>query len=122
MRAIGCVGLISDGPSRDVDEIRPMNFQYMLTGISPGHGAQAVQAVNVPVSVCGMDVSPGEIVHMDENGACKFPADKLQAVLENVRKLRDEEATRMSKLQQANSAAELRAILSGHSYGSKEKK
>jgi regulator of RNase E activity RraA len=122
MRAVGCIGLISNGPSRDVDEIRPMNFQYMLTGISPGHGAQAVQAVNVPVSVCSMDVSPGEIVHMDENGACKFPADKLGAVLENVRKLRDEEAARMSRLQQATSAAELRAILSGHSYGDKDKK
>ncbi|MCL4858235.1 MAG: RraA family protein [Caldilineaceae bacterium] len=120
MRAIGCVGLISNGPSRDVDEIRPMNFQYMLTGISPGHGAQAVQAVNTPVSVCGMDVAPGEIIHMDENGACKFPADKLQAVLENVRKLRDEEAERMARLQAATSAAELRAIMSGHSYGAKK--
>ena len=120
MRAIGCVGLISNGPSRDVDEIRPMNFQYMLTGISPGHGAQAVQAVNTPVSVCGMDVAPGEIIHMDENGACKFPADKLQAVLENVRKLRDEEAERMARLQAASSAAELRAIMSGHSYGAKK--
>lgn len=120
MRAIGCVGLISNGPSRDVDEIRPMSFQYMLTGISPGHGAQAVQAVNTPVSVCGMDVAPGEIIHMDENGACKFPADKLQAVLENVRKLRDEEAERMARLQAASSAAELRAIMSGHSYGAKK--
>jgi len=122
MKAIGCVGLISNGPSRDVDEVRPMKFQYMLTGITPGHGGQAVQAVNVPVSVCGMDVAPGEIIHMDENGAVKFPADKLAAVLENVRKLRDEEADRMGRLQKATSAAELRAILSGHSYGSKEKK
>lgn len=122
MKAIGCLGLISNGPSRDVDEVRPMQFQYMLTGITPGHGGQAVQAVNVPVSVCGMDVAPGEIIHMDENGAVKFPADKLAAVLENVRKLRDEEAERMGRLQKATSAAELRAILSGHSYGSKEKK
>ncbi len=116
MKAIGCVGLISNGPSRDVDEVRPMQFQYMLTGITPGHGGQAVQAVNVPVSVCGMDVAPGEIIHMDENGAVKFPADKLAAVLENVRKLRDEEADRMGRLQKATSAAELRAILSGHTY------
>ncbi len=122
MRAIGCVGLISNGPSRDVDEIRPLGFQYMLTGISPGHGAQAVQAVNVPVSVCGMDVAPGEIIHMDENGACKFPANKLAAVLENARKLRDEETERMGRLQKATSAAELRAIMSGHSYASKEQK
>ncbi|MEZ4862336.1 MAG: RraA family protein [Caldilineaceae bacterium] len=121
MKAIGCLGLISNGPSRDIDEVRPMHFQYMLTGITPGHGAQAVQAVNVPVSVCGMDVAPGEIIHMDENGACKFPADKLEAVLTNVRALRDEEGDRQSRLQQAKSAAELRAIFGGHSYAAKEK-
>ncbi len=75
MQAVGCVGAISNGPSRDLDEVRPMKFQYMLSGITAGHGGMAVQAVNVPVSVAGMDVSPGEIIHMDENGACKFPAD-----------------------------------------------
>ena len=87
MQAIGCVGAISNGPSRDIDEIRPMKFQYLLSGVTAGHGAQAIHAVNVPVSVAGMDVAPGEIIHMDENGAVKFPADKLSAVLENVRAL-----------------------------------
>jgi len=122
MKAIGCVGLISNGPSRDVDEVRPMKFQYMLTGITPGHGAQAVQAVNVPVSVCGMDIAPGELIHMDENGACKFPANQLAAVLDLAHKLREEETERMSRLQAATSAAELRAIMSGHAYAPKAKK
>src|SRR5215217_2673236 len=111
MKSIGCVGMISNGPSRDLDEVRPMKFQYMLTGVSAGHGAQAVQSINVPVSVGGMDVAPGEIIHMDENGAVKFPADKLEAVLTNVRKLQVEEETRMAALQKATSAAEIRAIL-----------
>lgn len=122
MKAIGCIGLISNGPSRDLDEVRPMKFQYMLTGVTAGHGAQAVQAVNVPVSVGGMDVAPGEIIHMDENGAVKFPADKLEAVLMNARTLQKEEEARMSALQNAKSAAEIRAILSGHSYGSQPQK
>lgn len=121
MKSIGCVGLISNGPSRDLDEIRPMKFQYMLTGATAGHGAQAVQAINVPVSVGGMDVAPGEIIHMDENGAVKFPADKLDAVLTNVRKLQKEEEARMHALQNATSAAEIRAILSGHAYGAQKK-
>ena len=120
MRALGCQGLISNGPSRDLDEVREMDFQYMLSGVTAGHGAMAVQAVNVPVSVGGMDVAPGELIHMDENGACKFPADKLGAVLENVRALQQEEAARMAALQNAKSAAELRAIFSGHSYGDDE--
>ena len=58
----------------------------------------AVQAVNVPVSIAGMDVAPGEIIHMDENGACKFPGDKLEAVLTNVKALLEEEGDRIGQL------------------------
>jgi len=119
MQAVGCIGAISNGPSRDIDEIRPMRFQYLLSGITPGHGPTAVHAVNTPVSVAGMDVSPGEIIHMDENGAVKFPADQLEAVLANVRALRDQEAERMGSLQHATSAAEVRAIFAGRSYAKK---
>ena len=120
MKAVGCVGAISNGPSRDIDEIRPMKFQYMLSGITPGHGDMAVHAVNVPVSVGGMDVSPGELIHMDENGACKFPADKAEAVLTNVKALLQEEETRISALQTATTAAEVRAAFAGQSYAAKD--
>ncbi len=116
MKAIGCVGLISNGPSRDLDEIRPMRFQYMVSGVTAGHGAMAVHAVNVPVSVGGMDVCPGDIIHMDENGAVKFPASQLEAVVVNARALQQQEAERMHALQQATSAAEIRAIFAGHAY------
>ena len=120
MKAVGCVGAISNGPSRDLDEIRPMNFQYMLSGVTAGHGAMAVHSVGAPVSVAGMDVAPGDIIHMDENGACKFPADKLEAVLTNVRELQKEEEARMSALLKASNAAEVRAIFSGQTYGAQE--
>ena len=121
MKAIGCVGVISDGPSRDIDEIRPMKFQYMLTGVTAGHGDFAVHSINTPVSVAGMDVSPGEIIHMDENGACKFPADKLEQVAKNLELLRIEEHNRMSALSKVTSAAEIRAIFEGKSYGEEKK-
>ena len=118
MQAVGCLGLLSNGPSRDIDEIRQTGFQYMLSGISPGHGAFGVQAVNVPVNVAGMDVSPGEIIHMDENGACKFPSEKLGAVLTNVEALVKEEEERINKLKTATNARQVRAIFGGQSYGS----
>jgi regulator of RNase E activity RraA len=120
MKAVGCVGAISNGPSRDIDEIREMGFQYMLSGTTAGHGAMAVRAVNVPVTVGGMDVAPGEIIHMDETGACKFPADKLETVLSNVRVLAKVEAERMGRLSKASTAAEVRAIMGGHTYASAE--
>jgi len=119
MKSVGCLGMISNGPSRDLDEIRPMKFQYLLSGLTPGHGEMAVHAVNVPVSVGGMDVSPGEIVHMDENGAVKFPAAKLETVLTNVRALQTEENNFQSRLRQVSTAAEVRAIFGGQSYAKK---
>ena len=119
MKSMGCAGVISDGPSRDIDEIRPMKFQYMLTGVTAGHGEMAVHSINTPVSVAGMDVSPGEIIHMDENGACKFPAEKLGSVVKNLELLRQEEHDRMSALSRASTAVEIRAIFEGHSYEEK---
>jgi 4-hydroxy-4-methyl-2-oxoglutarate aldolase len=116
LKSIGCIGVISDGPSRDIDEIRPMRFQYMLTGVTAGHGDMAVHAINTPVSVGSMDVSPGEIIHMDENGACKFPADKLKSVVSNLEALAKTETERMAALAKAKSAAEIRAIFEGNSY------
>jgi regulator of RNase E activity RraA len=120
MKAVGCVGAVSNGPSRDIDEIRPMQFQYLLRGIAPGHGPQAIHAVNVPVSVAGMDVTPGEIIHMDENGAVKFPADKLESVLTNVRALQKEEAARMAAVRKAGSADEIRALFDGEGYAARK--
>lgn len=121
MKSLGCLGLISNGPSRDIDEIRPMKFQNLLSGISPGHGAMAVHAVNVPVSIAGMDVAPGEIIHMDENGACKFPGDQLNAVLTNVEALIAQEGDRIGQLLSGpKTAKQVRAIFSGHTYSEDE--
>ena len=45
-----------------------------------------------------MDVCPGEIIHMDENGAVKFPRAYLKDVLERCRLLSREEEEKMAKL------------------------
>ena len=109
MKAVGCIGMLSNGPSRDVDAIRKLDFQMLLGGVTAGHGEMAVQSVNVPVSVGGMDVAPGDLIHMDENGAVKFPADKAEQVLENAQKMLAAEAEHLARLRAAKTAAEVRA-------------
>ena len=116
MKAIGCVGLLSDGPSRDVDAIRKLDFQMLLGGVTAGHGDMEVKAVNVPVSVAGMDVEPGELIHMDENGAVKFPADHAKVVLDNAQAILADEAELFSGLRKARTAAEVRAATAAHAY------
>lgn len=112
-KSAGCVGIISDGPSRDIDEVRNLGIQYMLTGSSPGHGPMAVKAVNTPVHICGMDVAPGEIIHLDENGAVKFPRIYLKEVLENCRILSVAEEKKMKMLASTNDVEKLKKYMQG---------
>jgi len=113
MKMAGVVGVISDAPVRDIDELRELDVQYLVTGVVAGHGEFAVQAVNVPVNVAGIDVSPGEIIHMDENGAVKFPREHLSDVLERVKKLLEIEKVRMDKLKKTTSIEQIVKIMSG---------
>jgi regulator of RNase E activity RraA len=78
---------------RDIDAIKPLNFQYYATGVTPGHGDFMVKAVDVPVKVGGMSVMPGDMVHMDMHGAVKFPASKMGEVLERATKLLENESS-----------------------------
>ena len=120
MKAVGCIGMVSNGPSRDVDAVRRLDFQMLLGGVTAGHGEMAVQAVNVPVTVGGMDVAPGDMIHMDENGAVKFPPDRAGQILKNSRTMLAEEAELLAKLRQAKSANDVLKA-SGH-YGSQDEK
>jgi 4-hydroxy-4-methyl-2-oxoglutarate aldolase len=117
LKSLGVVGVISDGPSRDIDEMRPMKVQYMLTGVCAGHGDYSVKAINVPVSVCSMDVAPGEIIHMDENGAVKFPREYLPQVVEMAGRLQLIEKERQAKMRGTSSAEQLTRILAGFEDG-----
>lgn len=109
-KACGAVGVVTNGPSRDIDEIRPMKFQYMMSGVTAGHGPMAIRAINVPVTIAGMDVAPGEIIHMDENGACKFPADQLEKLSTNIVKLIQAEEARADALNAAKNIEDIRAV------------
>lgn len=112
-KQLGVVGVITDGPSRDVDEVRPMGVQYMTTGLCAGHGEIMLEAINVPVEVCGMAVCPGEIVHMDENGALKFPRYCLNDIVEKAENLMKKETAMQSAMRQTTDPLKLARIMSG---------
>lgn len=109
LKACGAVGVVTNGPTRDIDEIRPLSFQYLTSGITPGHGEMAISAINIPVSVAGMDVSPGEIIHMDENGAVKFPADRLADICNNIDTFTTMERARAEALLAAKNFTQIKA-------------
>lgn len=113
-QAAGAVGVISDGPSRDVDEIRSMGIQYMLTGTAAAHGDFALEQVGGPVEVCDLAVATGEMIHMDENGAVKFPRAALPQIAARARAILARESAQQKRMREnAGNVEEIIKIMEG---------
>ncbi|MGD2200945.1 MAG: RraA family protein [Candidatus Bathyarchaeota archaeon] len=93
-KALGVVGVVTNGPMRDMDAIEPLGVQYYCSGVTPSHGDMMIKAVGVPVSVGGMKVAPGDMVHMDLHGVVKFPTEYAGEILKRARELLEDEAER----------------------------
>jgi len=93
-KALGVIGVVTNGPMRDIDAIKPLGVQYYCTGVTPAHGDMMIKSVGQPVSVGGMVIMPGEMVHMDLHGVVKFPAEEMGEILKRAKKLLEMEAGR----------------------------
>src|SRR5262245_63809940 len=65
---LGAIGLVTDGAVRDLDGIRPLRFHLFALGVAPSHGTFNVLEVGRRVTVDGVAIAPGDLVHGDEIG------------------------------------------------------
>jgi regulator of RNase E activity RraA len=93
--SIGLAGMVIDGAIRDVSEIRERPFPVYARGVTHrGPYKDGPGAINVPVSVGGMTVMPGDIVVGDQDGLVAFSTKEAPAVIEKALRQRNtEEAT-----------------------------
>lgn len=73
-KALGAVGCVCDGGLRDVLEVEALGgFQYFCPGFVVSHGNPVICEINVPVTIAGMAVRPGDLLHGDINGVTVVP-------------------------------------------------
>jgi 4-hydroxy-4-methyl-2-oxoglutarate aldolase len=73
-KALGAVGCVCDGGLRDVLEVEALGgFQYFCPGFVVSHGNPVLCEVNLTVTVAGMTVQPGDLLHGDINGVTVVP-------------------------------------------------
>ncbi len=70
---LGCVGHITSGCPRDLDEVRGLGFQ--LFGLSPcvSHAYVRLVGFGETVRIGGVEVAPGMLLHADKHGVCLIP-------------------------------------------------
>ena len=92
-RRLGVVGAVTDGGVRDLAGVRERvpGFQVFAPGTVVSHGTMARLDMDVPVSVCGMTISPGDLLHGDENGLVSVPLEIAERVVARAHEIRVEE-------------------------------
>lgn len=74
-QAFGAVGLVTSGAGRDMAQVRALDFPVFTNGVICSHGYTAIPALHVPVTVGGLTVYPGDLLHGDLNGVTSIPLD-----------------------------------------------
>ena len=81
-RALGCVGTITDGSIRDVDEMTNAGFKALARRLSVGHAYATPVQWNCDVEVFGTRVQPGQLIHADKHGFIAIPREDEDRLLE----------------------------------------
>jgi 4-hydroxy-4-methyl-2-oxoglutarate aldolase len=78
----GVVGLVTTGGVRDVAELHAMGFPVFSAAVSAQGTVKATAgAVNVPVSISGQLIAPGDAVLADDDGVVVVPRAGVGAAL-----------------------------------------
>src|SRR5262249_52578530 len=71
-KALGCIGTITDGSVRDIDQMAP-DFFVLAGSIMPSHAHVALVDFGETVSIAGMIVANNDIIHADRHRAVVIP-------------------------------------------------
>ena len=73
--ALGCAGCVTNGCVRDLNEARAMGFHFFARGPGVSHAYVRVESAGHPVTVGGLRVSPGDLIHADQHGVLLIPRE-----------------------------------------------
>ena len=95
-KRLGAAGVVTDGGLRDIVEVRELgDFHYYGAGLVVAHGRPMILDVNVEVTISGMPVTPGALLHGDENGIVHIPDEIADQVVAEADRIREYEAERL---------------------------
>jgi regulator of RNase E activity RraA len=84
-RALGCVGTITDGAIRDMDEMYNAGFKAIARRLCVGHAHVVPVRWGCDVTVFGCPVQPGQLIHADKHGFLAIPTCDEAGLLEAAR-------------------------------------
>ncbi len=85
-KGFGLSGALTNGVMRDLGDL-PESFPVVAGSVGPSHGFVHVRELDTPVSVFGLTVNPGDLIHADRHGALVVPEDVVGQLEAAIQKL-----------------------------------
>ena len=74
LKALGCIGYLTNGAVRELPAVRTMGIQLFAGSVAVSHAYAHIFDIGAKVKVGGMEVRPGELLHGDRHGVLTVPA------------------------------------------------
>jgi len=89
-KGFGLSGALTNGVMRDLGDMAP-DFPVIAGSVGPSHGFVHVREVETEVTIFGLRVAPGDLVHADRHGALVIPTDVFPVLGEAIIKMQQTE-------------------------------
>lgn len=80
LKALGCIGYVTNGAVRELPALRAMGIQLFAGNVAVSHAYAHIFDIGAPISVGGMEVRPGDLLHGDPHGVLTIPAEIARAI------------------------------------------
>lgn len=80
LKALGCIGYVTNGAVRELPAVRAMGIQLFAGNVAVSHAYAHIFDIGAPISVGGMEVRPGDLLHGDRHGVLTIPAEIAGAI------------------------------------------
>jgi regulator of RNase E activity RraA len=85
-KGFGMAGALTNGVVRDLGDL-PQGFPVIAGSIGPSHAFVHVREIGQPVTVHGLTIAPGDLIHADRHGALVIPPDVIPHLAAAIAKL-----------------------------------
>ncbi len=89
-KGFGISGALTNGVMRDLGDL-PDGFPVVAGSVGPSHGFVHVKEVGTPVTIFGLSIKDGDLVHADRHGALVIPPDVVDGLEQAIIKLLETE-------------------------------
>jgi len=93
LRALGCVGVATNGAIRDMPALRRLDFHAYARTLSVSHGYSHIVDMAHPIEVEGLKISPGDLMHGDVHGLLTIPRGAEELIVTAAERLSERERT-----------------------------